>query len=200
METKCSNKYCNNIQESNSIYCQDCNVSPKSLIDDKEAEQTANKILNKTFEKAITQLQDDFFTNTQSYLYEIMENNKENIMEEALNLIIGKQWAKYRDKYNMKELRARIYKENKEDINKDITEQVVQNEIKRYFNLFLSDGEKTDWRYKDLENKIIDWIYNNYNQIKIKDKIPEKFIKENERLKKEVERLNLILEEIKNIT
>lgn len=202
MEKECYTKFCNNGATKGSIFCEDCSATPKSILGEDEIEQTAKKLLQKTTDKMLEQVSHDFYDSMSEHLYEHSNNYRDKIMEEAFELIIGKQWAnKYRDKYETKQLRARIFEEHKDDIKKDITEQVVENEIKRYFGLFLTDEEKTDWKYRDLERSVIDWIYNNYSKSKIlKEKLPEKLIKENESLKEEVKRLNDRILEINDLT
>ena len=185
----------------NSIFCPNCDSFPKSSMGKDEINNIAEDILKQTFKKAIEQLMADFYKTCSSHLYEHENNYRNKIMSEALDLIIGKKWARYRDDYDMAKLRAKLYKEHKEEFDKKITEQVVENEIKRFFNIFLTDEERTGWRYRELEKRVTDWIYKNYDKSKIlKKKIPEKFIKENERLREEISTLKNQLLEIKDLS
>ncbi len=196
----CYTKYCENEAIAGSIFCADCSEFPKSALQPEEIEKIAEDVLNNTFKKVIKNLTNDFYNSLSGFLYEHTDNYQDTVMKEAMDLIIGKKWARYRDNYNLKELRVRIYKEHKEEFDKRITEQVIDTEIKRYFNLFLTDEDETGWRYVDLENKIVEWICDNYKKSKkLKQLVPKGLTKRNEILQRKIISLQNRLNEIQEL-
>lgn len=182
-----------------SIYCSDCAAVPKCILSEEEVTNIAEDVLNVTFSKAIEKLRGNFYTKIQDNLYKHSNSYRDKIMQEALDLIIGKSWAKYRNDYDMKELRDRIYKEHKDEFDKKITSEVVEEEIHRYFNLMLTDSEKTGWQNIPFEEKVISWICNNYEKSKIlQEKLPQELLKKNKEQKEAIASLIKRLEDIEN--
>ncbi len=171
----------------------------RSILSNEEVKKLASDILDETNVQLIDKINDKFYSVIEYYLDDHHAEYVDKIFNEVFRFICGGKWTKYRDKYDAKKLRANLYKENKKDIDDLMTKQLVEEEIKRYFGLFLSDEEEADWRYQDLEIAVTKWIYDNFNSkfSKLKKLLPEKIIKENEWLQKEVKELKAELAEIK---
>jgi len=196
-EEKCFNKYCYNTDMGESIYCKTCEEVPCSIANKSDVEALANKVLMKTTEKLFEEVQDNFYDVIREDLEDHHRNFSKNIMQEAINLIKGKQWAKYSNVFDAKDIRAEIYKSNKESIDKMITEEVVNEGIDKYLGLFVTEKYYSNIRNKGIEDGMSKWVYKNYKDTKFKGIIDNKFTKENEKLRKEKEILLERLEKIK---
>ena len=172
----------------------------QSILSNEEVKKLALEVLDETSTKLIERINDKFYSVIEYYLDDHHAEYVDKIFNEVFRFICGSKWSKYRDTYDAKKLRANLYKENKEDIDKLMMPQLVEEEIKRYFRLFLSDEEVTDWRYRDLEIAVTKWIYDNFDNkfSKLKKLLPEKIIKENERMQRKVDELGEELSEIKD--
>ena len=174
----------------------------RSILSEEKVDAIATDVLSKVSEKLTDQLGHNFYSKIREYLWEHHDNFLDEIFEEAFKLICGKKWNKFRDRgFDSAMLRARLYEIHREDINKLMTEQLIEENIKRYFGLFLLDEEVTGWRYTKLEEKIVDWIYCNYNAklSKLKKLMPKKLIKENEGLREQINRLESRLRDIEDL-
>ncbi len=171
----------------------------QSILSNEEVKKLASDVLDETSTKLIEKINEKFYSVIEYYLDDHHAEYVDKIFNEVFRFICGGKWTKYRDRYDAKKLRANLYKENKKDIDDLMTKQLVEEEIRRYFGLFLSDEEVTDWRFKDLEIAVTKWIYDNFNSkfSKLKKLLPEKIIKKNEWLQKEVKKLKDELGEIK---
>lgn len=170
----------------------------KTIISDKDCEKVAKKILDKTVENFTKELNDHFYDETREYLYEHHANFQDRIFNEVFIFICGKGYTQYKDRYDATLLRANIYKENKEDFDKMITDQIMKENVHKYFELYFANDHKTNWEYKDLEKTIINWLFNNYETSIFNEKMPEKFKTEIGNLKKRIEYLNEKLQKIED--
>jgi len=169
----------------------------QSILSNDEVKKLASDVLDETSARLIERINDKFYDVIEYYLDDHHAEYVDKIFNEVFSFICGCKWSKYRDKYDAQKLRANLYRENKEDIDKLMLPQLVEEEIKRYFGLFLSDEEVTDWRYRDLEIAVTKWIYDNFDSkfSKLKKLLQEKIIKENEWLQKEIKELKERLSE-----
>lgn len=195
---KCYTEWCENDELYPSLYCKDCWEIPNSLMPKEDMMKLEKVILEKTFTKAIEQLRRDFYHETENYIFETHQNIVENIMKEALDLIIWKQRAKYRNKFEMAELRARLYEEHKEDLDKDITEQVIDEWLSRILWVYVL--HKTTRHARDLNNNLIKWIYNNLHNEELRKLVNDNVLLENKKLQDTVKRQREKLNEINGMT
>ncbi|HEB41539.1 MAG TPA: hypothetical protein ENI08_00785 [Candidatus Dependentiae bacterium] len=156
-----------------------------------EIEIIVKSILNGVTKGITDNISTEFYDRVDEYLYEHYYNLNDKIFAEVFNFICDGWNEKYGKKYEADKLRAKLYAKNKKILDEQITAQVVRNEIKKYFDLFLR-CDKEQWGYKDLEKEITDWIYKNYEKSRLKNLIPEKFKKikeENKRLEETITEL-----------
>ena len=100
------------------------------IIPEEDVEKIATEALAGTFKKASEYLLHDFYDVCQSYLSEHFSNLEDKIWREVSNQIMrGYSEGKW-SKYNHKELRETLLKENKEQIIKDLNQDLVEENEK----------------------------------------------------------------------
>lgn len=171
----------------------------KSIATEEQVADLAEKTYKVILEKAIADLTDEFYRGINNYLSDHHQNYQDQIFDEVFKFIAGAKWSRFKDIYEASQLRAEIYKAHKEEIDTQITQQVVEEEIKRYFGIFLSDEHKTGWKYRDLEKAVADWIYKNINNPQMQKLIDAKLTEENRRLKEQNNYLQKRLNDIADI-
>lgn len=176
------------------------NETLKTIATEEQIAQLAEKTSKVVLDKAIADLTDSFYREINYYLHEHHSNYEDQIFDEVFKFIAGAKWSRFKDKYEATQLRAEIYKTHKGEIDQLLTTQVVEEEIKRYFNLFLSDEHKTNWRYRDLENAVANWLYSNINKPQMQSLFENKLVVENKRLHEHNIYLQERLNEIANLS
>lgn len=174
---------------------------PKSLLSRDQVDKIAIDASKVLCDKFYKDLFSEFYDQVGQYLYEHHFNFKEKVFGEVFSFICGKDWNKYKDHYDASQLRALLYKENKEELDQMMTEQLVEEHIKKYFNLFLNDEQVTGWRYQDLEKKMVAWVLANFDGkfCQLKPLINLELQNENRTLKTIVENLKNRLEKIEEM-
>lgn len=171
------------------------NTEIKSIATESEVTELGKKILDKLMEEHLSKLSSNFHDVLEGYLYEHHMNFKDSIINEVFNLISDK-WSKFSWKGDADTVRAKIYEANKQAIDKEITEQVVTQQISKFFGGYIGEREVTSFRHDNLERKITEWIINNYNSSVFHNLVPNELNRKIEYQKLKIKDLEQIIESI----
>lgn len=169
----------------------------KSIATEEQITELGKKILDKMLEEHLEKLNGNFYDVLQEYLYEHHMNFKDSIIDEVFNLISDK-WSKFTWKGDADTVRAKIYEANKQAIDKEITEQVVIQQISKFFGGYIGERETTSFRHSDLERKITEWIIQNNNKSVFKDLVSKDLTTHIECQDREIQNLRQTIDSIES--
>lgn len=170
------------------------------IIPDELIKTLTVKVTEKISKDVVSQIDSAARDTIDCWLDEYVKNFEDEMFNRVFKFINGDRWSKFKDKYNAADLRALIYKEHKDELDKMITDQVVEENIHRYLGHFFADSHKTGWQYKPMEALLYKWMIARYpDSEQLRAIITDEAVKENVRLKDEVRRLKERLDEIGNL-
>lgn len=162
------------------------------LITEEQTAIIAGKVLAKITDKIKSDIGDAFYQEYSNYLYEHYLNNKDKI-DEGLIAEITDKFIKDPAMYKYRELRDKIYHENKTGIDKKITEEVITKGVENVILAHTSDNYFFNWKWKD---GIVATILSNWDRFKDDERIKEAFVKKINNL---IERINYLENQLKEI-
>lgn len=122
----------------------------------------SDKILQASVKTIGDWLNETFYSEMESFLYEHYQNVKGRIENELLADLAGKYLS---DPSHPKfaELRKKLFEENKDVVVKSLTDDVIQRSVENTLeNLIDSSANPFAWRWKD---KILDFIILNWEKL-----------------------------------
>jgi len=154
----------------------------------------ANKILKKTIEKTKDELSNTFYNELENFLYEHYTNCNDKIKN---NLIkeITEQFITNPDDYKFKELRDKIFYENKDKILPTLTEEAIKHCMENILLKYTHRNYMFDWQWKD---GIVNIILTNWDKFKNDERISMQFGREIDRLNSRIINLQEKLNDIEN--
>jgi hypothetical protein len=171
------------------------------LYDETICNEIAEKILTKTKEKIKEQIADELYTEISGYFYEHYLNNKDKIKGELLKEI-SDEYVDNPENYQFRELRKKIFEENKDIIVGSLTNHAILHNMEIILKSYTSEGYTFHWMWKD---GIVTLIRDNWDLFKDDERIVSGLGRVIENLKYKnqqlQERLNIITEtlnELKN--
>ena len=167
----------------------------EQITTEKEVEQIGEKILASVRDKIKEQIGDALYSELRGYLYEHYSNHKDRIQEELIKEIT-EQYVKDSSSYRFKDLRRKIWDENKAEIVKSLTDEAVKDSVTNVIMEYTHRDYHFSWQWKD---NIVRIILENWDKFKDDDRIKEAFGRELDNRQSYIDSLKQQLEEIKNI-
>lgn len=134
------------------------------------------------------------------WLDEYVKNFEDQMFNRVFKFIKGDKWSQFKDKYDAAELRAQIYREHKEEIDKQLTEQIVEENLHKYLNHFFAGTHQTGWRYLPMAEKLAAWVLDRIKDSEqLRTSIETEAIRRAERAENMVEQLKERLNRISDI-
>lgn len=162
-----------------------------NLENEKDVEIVAEKVLAKIRDKIKDQIADEFYAEYRVCLEEHYTNHKDKI-DERLITEISNQFAKDPKSYKYLEIRKRLYAENKTEIDKLITEDVIKEGMQDALGIYTCGAFHMDWRWKD---GIVGLILRNWDNFEDDERIKAAFGNHLEQKQSRIDELeNRILE------
>lgn len=158
-----------------------------------EVEVVAEKVLAKICDKIKNQIGDEFYREYSNYLYEHYVNHKEKI-DEKLIQEIEDRFVIDPKLYKFLGLRKRLYEENKTEIDKAVTKDVIEEGIKNILGIYTSSDFYFNWKWKD---GIIRVILANWDKFRDDERIKAGFGNALEQKQAKIEELEKQIREIK---
>lgn len=102
----------------------------ESLASPEVVEELVKKVLDKITKKITKQFNDviitSFYSTMEDYLSEHHSNFEDRIIEDAFNYICGTGWGRFKDRPGADKLRCWIYQHHKGEIEKQLGEQIFE--------------------------------------------------------------------------
>lgn len=129
-------------------------------------EEDVNKMVDKFAKESAEKLKDilcdKFYADVNNYLYEHYSNNKEKI-ENDLIRSITEEYIKDPKQYKFSSLREKMFKENKEEIVKTLSDEAIQKSVEDVIEKYTHRDYHFEWRWKD---GIAKFILDNFEKFK----------------------------------
>lgn len=167
----------------------------EQITTEKEVEQIGEKILASVRDKIKEQIGDALYSELKSYLYEHYSNNKERIKNELIGEI-AEQYVKNPTDYAYKNLRRKIWEENKDEIVKSLTDEAIKDSVENVIMEYTHRNYHFNWQWKD---HIVRIILQNWDKFKDDERIKEAFGRELDNRQSYIDSLKQQLEEIRSI-
>ena len=166
------------------------------IMSERQVVDIAEKILAETRDKIKEQVGDKFYDELGGLLYEHYTNHKERVEEELIKEIT-EQFVKEPNLYKFKDLRRKIWNENKDEIVKTLTDEAIKDSVENVIQQYTHRDYHFDWQWKD---NIVKIILENWDKFKDDERIKQAFGRELDNRQSYVESLERQLEEIRSIT
>lgn len=102
----------------------------RTILPNDTMQKVADKILQSFFKKFSDEMTTRFYDEMHNYLYEHHMNFQEAIMDEAFDVICGKEWGRFFRRYDGKLLRSKIFEEHKDEIIQQIPKDLLEENAK----------------------------------------------------------------------
>jgi hypothetical protein len=164
------------------------------ILTEEQATEVAKKILSKTCKKLIDEINSVFYSETESYLYEIYTNLKSKIETELID-DVTERFIKDPMHYKYYELRKKIFNENKEEILKPLTDDAIIQTMENILLQYTHRENYFNWQWKD---GIVKLILENWDKFKDDERINENFGRKLKQLQDQNMKLTNQLNELMN--
>jgi len=165
------------------------------LFTEKQVEELGEKVLADVREKVKEQIGDAVYSHLGSFLYEHYTNMRDKIKEELIKEIT-EQYVKNPKDYNYKDLRRKIWEENKDEIVKTLTNEAIKDSVENVIMEYTHRDYHFSWQWKD---HIVKIILQNWDKFKDDERIKEAFGRELDNRQSYINSLEQQLQEIKDI-
>lgn len=165
------------------------------LFTEKQVEELGEKVLADVRDKVKEQIGDAIYSHLGSFLYEHYTNMGDKIKGELIKEIT-EQYIKNPKDYNYKDLRRKIWEENKNEIVKTLTDEAIKDSVENVIMEYTHRDYFFSWQWKD---NIVKIILKNWDKFKDDERIKAQFGRELENRQSYINSLEQQLKEIKNI-
>lgn len=162
---------------------------------EKQIEELSEKVLVSVRDKVKEQIGDALYSELRGFIYEHYTNNKNRIKEELIREIT-EQYVKDPNSYQYKDLRRKIWEENKSEIVKTLTDEAIKDSVENVIMEYTHRDYHFSWQWKD---HIVRIILQNWDKFKDDKRIKEAFGRELDNRQSYINSLRQQIEEIKNI-
>ncbi len=164
------------------------------LLSESQVAEIAQRVLGKTIEQVKEALDNDFTKEMHSWLFELHMNAESDVLN-GLVKKVADGFADNPKDYKYKELRDKIYHENKEAIHEAILESDVDRMIAwRLIHCVKNEGV---WRNR-FHGAVVRFILENQAEFVESEKIKEAVLSEVNRLKEEIAYLKTEINRLQN--
>lgn len=150
-----------------------------------QAVDLAEKVLTVTKEKIKEQIANEFYKETEGWLYEMYVNNKDKIFNELVSEIT-EQYVKEPHLYKFINLRAKMWEENKDELSKTLTLEAITHDMENILLQYTHRDYHFNWQWKD---GIVRIILANWDKFKDDERVLQGFGREIENLKSQISSL-----------
>lgn len=167
----------------------------KKLYDEKQVDDLAKAIILKTKTKFFESVDAELFSSAETFLYDIYTNNKDKIERELIKEIT-EQFVNDPSQYKFAELRANLFKENKDVLVKQLTNDGIKNDIDNILMDYTHRKYMFHWKYKD---GLVSFMLSNWDRFKDDERIKLAFGNELQRLRSLANQLREKLNKLEGI-
>ena len=164
------------------------------MINEKDAEQLADKVILSVKDKIKEDIADKIYNELSGYLYEHYQNVKDKIDNELIKAIT-EQYVKDPSFYKFKDLRRKMFDENKDVLVKTLTDEAIKDSVENVIMEYTHRNYHFNWQWKD---GIVKIILKNWDSFKDDERIKEAFGRELDNRQGYIDNLKQQLTEIKN--
>ena len=165
------------------------------LYTEKQVEELGEKVLADVRDNVKEQIGDAIYSHLSCFLYEHYTNMRDKIKGELIQEITEKYVKNPKD-YDYKDLRRKLWEENKNEIVKTLTDEVIKDSVENVIMEHTHRDYHFNWQWKD---HIVRIILKNWDKFKDDERIKEAFGRELDNRQSYINSLKQQLEEIKSI-
>jgi len=163
------------------------------LFTPEQVEEISGKVLSSITKGIKEQIGDAFYDQMSSYLFEHF-NNADDKIRQTLIEQITEQFVKDPTSYKFHELRKKLFNENKEEITKTLTDEMIHDRVEDVIRRYTHDrGYSYAWQWRE---GVARAIINNWPLFKDSKEIQQVFGNELENKQSHINRLEARLNEI----
>lgn len=164
----------------------------KDIYNKEDVDKVALAVVNEVKEKAQELILDSVYNQLSGYLYEHYVNNK-NKIENELICSITEEYVKNPKEYKYKDLRAKMFLENKEEIIKVLTDEAIYQSVENVIEQYTHRNYHFEWRWKD---GIARFILENFDKFKDDERVNDWI---GRRIKMQDDRIKYLEEQLSEI-
>jgi hypothetical protein len=165
------------------------------LFTEQEVEIVSEKILTATKDKIKEQISEAFYKETSDYLYQHYDNFKDGL-KSSLIKEITEQYVNEPANYQFRELRNKLFAENKEEILKSLTDHAIFETVESILLEYTHKKQMFSWKWNESIAKI---ILNNWETFKDDERIQMTFGREIDNLKRQIRFLQEKINDVQNV-
>lgn len=165
------------------------------IFTEEQVKELGEKVLADVRDKVKEQIGDAIYLHLGSFLYEHYTNMRDKIKGELIKEIT-EQYVKNPKDYVYKDLRRKIWEENKSEIVKTLTDEAIKDGVENVIMEYTHRDYYFNWQWKD---NIVRIILKNWDKFKDDERIKAQFGRELENRQSYINSLEQQLEEVKNI-
>lgn len=132
-----------------------------NLFNEEQVEKVSSKILKSTIEKITGEISDNFYNEMSSFLFEHYDNASMEIRNKMINELCEKFIKDPKD-YKYKELREKLFLENKDELTKVLTYDAIEKSVNNIIWGNLHVGQSFAWKWEEC---ISDFVVKNISKI-----------------------------------
>lgn len=165
------------------------------IFTEEQVEKMATSYVDKVIVGLKTKINDivfeDIYRDLKDYIYQHYTNSKDSIEEELIGQIT-EQYVKNPSEYKFKNLRRKIWDENKDEIIKTLTDEAIKESVENVIQEYTHRNYHFNWQWKD---GIVKIILKNWDSFRNDERIKDGFGRELERKQAEIDFLTRQLQE-----
>lgn len=151
----------------------------QKLFTEEQVNNVAEKILAATKDKFFEQLNQSFYKETSDYLYEHYNNFQSGLKNDLIKEIT-EQFVSDPSNYQFRELRNKLFKENKDEIVTALTDQAIYETLETIILNYSHKDATFSWRWNE---GLVNFLLTNFDKFKDNERFNSPLLKEIERLK-----------------
>ncbi len=162
---------------------------------EKQVEEVSDKILKSTIGKIKSELEDKFYNEMSSFIYEHYMNASDNIHE---NLIkeITEEFVTEPKNYKFKKLRQKLFNENKDLLIGILTDEAIETTVESVILQHTDKGYHFNWRWTDA---IVRIVGENWHKFKDDERVNNGLLRQIDQLKSQISHLQEKLNDVQNV-
>lgn len=154
----------------------------KQILTEEQSERVAQKVLKNLTDDIKDKLANEFYTQMNNYLYEHYENFKNGIHAELL-AEITEQYVKDPSSYKFKDLRDKLFSENKETVVNSLTDHAIHKSVEKILLGYTHQNHLFSWQWKE---GVAKFILDHWHELKDDERINSVHLRQIENLKSQV--------------